>query len=382
MVSLIDLKPVRRCGRCSHLIPKEQKYCPYCNGDVKSAPHSEYPSQQTSPAKPREPMSPETKKKILIGGGVAAAIIVVLVIFNMVQGMFRLDKSIYEPLDKSDIAALEKDDPQFGEFYEQCQLIIQTMNTAEFRKKYGEITYKQLREYLNYYGNKAYSDEVLDEEKKNYEKEIYIPIKPKVDALVEKWNKFVEDNDVNKYLQINAKYSKGQSGWETVPTFYFICKMPKGKLSDCSVTISLIEKSSGMQPYGAEFNTNLSDLLNCNSQANAFYWRYSWRDGFWNDYEMHMVINSVTLANGKTIKADAANEVPEPIKEYIDTKDKEVEFAIIKDFIDENYPSENEYAMNKLSEKLKDLDPLCYELLTKVSNASDKMIMLNSFDDF
>lgn len=153
--------------------------------------------------------APETKKKILIGGGVAAAIIVVLVIFNMVQGMFRLDKSIYEPLDKSDIAALEKDDPQFGEFYEQCQLIIQTMNTAEFRKKYGEITYKQLREYLNYYGNKAYSDEVLDEEKKNYEKEIYIPIKPKVDALVEKWNKFVEDNDVNKYLQINAKYSKG-----------------------------------------------------------------------------------------------------------------------------------------------------------------------------
>lgn len=137
-----------------------------------------------------------------------------------------------------------------------------------------------------------------------------------------------------------------------------------------------------MQPYGAEFNTNLSDLLNCNSQANAFYWRYSWRDGFWNDYEMHMVINSVTLANGKTIKADAANEVPEPIKEYIDTKDKEVEFAIIKDFIDENYPSENEYAMNKLSEKLKDLDPLCYELLTKVSNASGKMIMLNSFDDF
>lgn len=94
MVSLIDLKPVRRCGRCSHLIPKEQKYCPYCNGDVKSAPHSEYPSQQTSPAKPREPMSPETKKKILIGGGVAAAIIVVLVIFNMVQGMFRLDKCL------------------------------------------------------------------------------------------------------------------------------------------------------------------------------------------------------------------------------------------------------------------------------------------------
>ena len=383
MVSLIDLKPVRRCGRCSHLIPKEQTSCPYCNGNVSTFQTTEKDIRHSQPATPSKPMSPETKKRLVIGGIVAATVIIVLVVFNMVQGMFRLDKSIYEPLDKSDITALEKDDPQFAEFYEQCTLIRQTMSAAEYQQKYGSITYKQLREYLNHYGNKAYSDEVIAEEKKHYTDDVYAPVKPKVDALIAKWNKFVEDNDVNKYLQIDIKCSKGNRTilWETeaAPAFYFVCKMPKGKLKDCSVTLSVKEKESGMNAYGtSDTPVDLNTLLQWNSSDNIGVWNTSWYDGFWNYNEMQATINSVTLSNGKVIKADALSEVPESVKTYLENKNSDTEFAMIKDQIDKSYPSENEFALDKLTKKLESLDPLCYELLNKVAAATGRPMSLSS----
>lgn len=355
--------------------------CPYCNGNV-SVSHttSEAKVGSPRPTAPREPMSPETKKRLLIGGIAVAVIVVALVVFNMVQGMFRLDKSIYEPLEQSDLVALEKDDPQFAEFYDYCNKIRQTMSAAEFQQKYGVVTYKQLREYLNCYGNKAYSDEVVEEEKKHYTEEVYTPIKPKEDALIAKWNKFVEDNDVTKYLQIDIKYTKGyySSFWgsEEAPAFYFVCKMPKGKLKDCSVTLAVGDKETGST--SKEYDTDLSTLLSWNSSENRGVWNTSWYDGYWDYNEMRATINSVTLANGKTIKADAINDVPETVRAYLDNKNSDTEYAMIKDQIDSNYPNENEFVLNKLTEKLKKLDPLCYELLTKFAATTGTFVTLDN----
>lgn len=375
MTALIDLKPVRRCGKCQRLIPADRTRCPYCSGEFVGIPHGVPRTchPETSEPKERKPMSPETKKKMMIGAGVAAVAIIVLIVVNMIQGMYRLDKSILEPLDPNDVAAIIKDDPQFRKVYELTNTIREQVRTPEDKAKYGEITYKRLRDYMNYFGNKMYTDEQIEVFRKNYESEIHEPVKPKVDELVKKWQKFVEENDVNKYLEIQVQTSYTTDGWGTShPAWYFVIKTPKGKLADCDVTVECKNPEQGYESYGTSTQHfgSLEELQEQVGRDNQKYWVNVTNSDFWNEYQMIPTINSVTLANGKVITADAANEVPETVKAYLDNKNADTEFAMIKELIDKTYPSENEYAAKQLEKKLQELDPLCYELLTKVSRAT------------
>ena len=93
MTALIDLKPVRRCGKCYRLIPADRTRCPYCSGEFEGVPRASHVEQPESAPRQRKPMSPETKKKLKIGGLAVVVIIIGLVIFNFIQGLYRLDKS-------------------------------------------------------------------------------------------------------------------------------------------------------------------------------------------------------------------------------------------------------------------------------------------------
>lgn len=374
MTVLIDLKPVRRCEKCHRLIPADRTRCPYCSGMFEGVPHEmSYVGQPETAPRERKPMSPETKKKIWIGGVATAVVIVGLILFNFIQGLYRLDKSILEPLSPDDVTAIAKDDPQFRDVYELTDVIRQQVRTTEDKEKYGKITYKQLREYMNYYGNKMFAMEQTEKFQKSYESDVHAPMKPKVAALVNKWQKFVEENDVNKYLEIQVQTLYYTDGWGMQhPAWYYAIKTPKGKLSDCDVTVECKSPEQGYEAYGTSTRhyVSLEELQAEVGKDNLRYWTNVTNSSFWDEYQMIPTINSVTLANGKVITADAANEVPETVRAYLDNKNDETEYAMIKELIDKKYPSENEYVAEQMDKKLQELDPLCYELLKKVGHVA------------
>ena len=270
-----------------------------------------------------------------------------------------------------DVAAITKDDPQFSEVYELTDVIRQQVRTPEDKKKYGEITYKQLREYMNYYGNQLFATEQTEKFQKSYESEVHAPMKPKVDALVNKLKKFVEENDVNKYLEIQVQTSYYEDGWGTQhPSWYFVIKTPKGKVVDCDVTVECQNPERGDEAYGTSPQHYVSLMeLQAITKDNQKYWTYITNTDFWDEYQLIPTINSVTLANGKVITADAVNEVPETVAAYLDNKNDETEYAMIKELIDKEYPSENEYVAKQMDKKLQEIDPLCYELLKKLGRS-------------
>ena len=120
-MTLIDLKPVRRCGECFHLIPAAMKNCPYCHGDVKARPSApaEAPQADEAVKFQMKPLSPQTKKRLLWGAAACAVLVVGILVWQTVANSMVLGKSILEPLDESTVTSKTEDNPDFARFYSE-----------------------------------------------------------------------------------------------------------------------------------------------------------------------------------------------------------------------------------------------------------------------
>lgn len=83
----ITLKPVKRCGRCGHLIAAEATQCPYCEGSYERV--ADVPAELVEkPRAERKPMDPATKKKLIYASiGLAGALVlagVIILVVNLV----------------------------------------------------------------------------------------------------------------------------------------------------------------------------------------------------------------------------------------------------------------------------------------------------------
>ena len=117
-MTLIDLKPVRRCGKCFHLIPAVMKNCPYCHGDIKAKPSASTKAPVDDDMDfEMKPLSPKTKKQLLMGFAAIAVLVIGGLIWQYIANSMMLSKSILEPLEESTVISKQKDDPEFGRFY-------------------------------------------------------------------------------------------------------------------------------------------------------------------------------------------------------------------------------------------------------------------------
>ena len=126
-MTIIDLKPVRRCGKCFRLIPASMDRCPYCQGtgymkpEQKTAAFGEQPEGESGPHFSWKDLSPKTKRYIYIGLAALAAIIAACVIWNYVAKTRALNKSIFEPLDESVVMSQAEKDMNFARFYQEVR---------------------------------------------------------------------------------------------------------------------------------------------------------------------------------------------------------------------------------------------------------------------
>lgn len=373
-MTLIDLKPVRRCGKCFHLIPAVMKNCPYCHGNIKANPSPSIKVSQENDiiSFQMRPLSPKAKKRLLMG--IAAIVVLVMggFIWQYIANSIMLNKSFLEPLDDSAVISEQKDNPNFGRFYSEVSQLRNYIKSDEDKEKYKDISYKDFLSFYNSYSSSVYCEEIMQKAKETYQENILTPLNPRIDSVKTYWTQYLEEHDVKKYITIDIKTGIGAYDY---PIFYFIVRYPKEKLCGCSATLHYTSF------WGAEetYYLNLEDLLSHNSADNAF--NFNLQDShYWGNHEITLQINSVTLEkNGKTITADEMEQVPSAVTSYLEDDSEKNLHVLINELIDASIPSREEFALNAVRDNLREKNPTLFELIERVEQAAGHSIIQRGF---
>ena len=371
-MTLIDLKPVRRCTTCGHLVPASHHACPYCSGQqfaVDERPAAPVCEQQQVPAPqtpraPREPMSRGLKIGLIAAGAVAVLAIVAVVGIKMYSFNHILEKSIFEPLTQDEVAKLAEDDSDFREFYSQCVTVREELRTPEDREKFGTVTYKEMREFMNYFGNDVWLNEQRTKAAEAYETDVHQKIKPQLDSVVNKWQTYIDEHQIDKCIQVAVHTTYSSDGYYTHPGFYFTTNVLNSNIQEVDAYLETKYKDSEMTDM--ENKISLSDLQKYASEDHKAYWTHNYSSDFWDYRTCELSIRSITLTDGTVIDETGPNNVPQEISTYLDNKTEQTELAVIRTFIQTNYPSVADYQKDFINKHLKELDPLCFEMMNKV----------------
>ncbi len=371
-MTMIDLKPVRRCGECYHLIPAEMENCPYCHGNAKYKPSSapKAPQEEAMDFK-MEPLSPQAKKRLFAGVAAIAVLVVGMMVWQYIANSMVLSKSILEPLDDTVIISKEDDHVEFRRFYDEVSELREYIKSDEDKEKYKDVSYEDFLSYYNSYSSSVYCDEIKQKALEAYENDKMAPMSSRVDSVKTYWAKFVDEHDVNKYITVDIKKDISFD----YPIFYFIVRYPKDKLSGCSATLLFPDR------WGSEstYNMSLQDLLEHNSKERSL--NLQWQDPYyWNNNEVTLRINSVTLEkSGKTITAEEIEQVPGVVTAFLENDSENNKLTMIRELIDKDFPSREDYAMTAIQDNLKKKNALFFELIERVEQAAGHQIVQRGF---
>jgi hypothetical protein len=317
------------------------------------------------------PTVTDRDKRLALGAIVLAAVLALFVALGIsIADGIVVGKSIYKPVKEKGVMRIERKLPGYSHFYNEVRDACDASESQGTEDVYKKIKYKRLYKYINnYYQNSEFKAGILAEANNAYEQEQLAPYMDKVQAEVTKWRSFIEANDPSRYLvvTIHTSYYQEYSWWSswTRPQFYFSLEYPLGKIKDASVTY-VPRNANGKTHSGAKRNTErLSVLISHNSKDEAFYYGGVDDGRFWDKYSMKVIINSVTLEDGTVISAKALEEVPASIKKYIDEETEENLIAVIRDLVDSQISSREEYTTKALAAALEKEDALCYDFAVK-----------------
>jgi hypothetical protein len=383
-MKLIDLKPVKRCQNCGHLIPDNYDSCPYCEGKVGSFASNvkpvtvKMPEPEPEPERvPRErkPLDPKTKKMILIAGIAVVVLIAGFFGVRLYMSMHRLDKPITEVLSQSEVNALSEDDPTFAAFYEQVGIIRESIVTQADKEKFGKITYREMKSFLQMYSNENYCTRLKNEAKNQYEVQYRQPILPQLNAIIAKWKQFEDDHNPNNYLKVvtHTLYTADAYG-DTGTSVWFDLKYPKGTITDCSVYCYCKSNTNDEIYFDSGQYVDLSIMLNNNAADNTHFITSDYHStDFWDNWSFVTEVKSVTLPDNSIITIDDTTQVPEEVRNFLKESTPENECKVVKAQLNPNYPSFDQFASESICNELKEQDPLCFELV-EIANASIERI--------
>lgn len=370
---ILDLKPVKRCGRCYHLIPAEFKRCPYCDDSyIVKRPETEVKTEIPPIPVKRvkveiKPMSPKTKKLlILIAIGVVALGLVIAGIM-FVMSFFRLDKSILEPLDSEVVAELSEEYPEFYNKYRMIENLRNYIVTEEDKKEFGKITYKEMISFLEAYNDTAFCNNAVREARKEFESIHHQPLIPQIKAEKKKWEDFLAEHDPSSYLEVDCCERYEMSDGEYYAGFYFNLSYPKGAIENCYAHYGLVTKGTDDEwCIGANSYGNLEELMERSSDK-SYRWNYvsSYSADIYDNFYMKCEVFSVTLPDGTVISRDDVEQVPEEAMAYITDPSRKNEVAFIKALVMDSYPDEKEFVEKALEEKFEKTNARCLKLIKR-----------------
>ena len=307
-----------------------------------------------------------SKQRKAVGLALALAILVAFVssLTISIINASTMNKSVLTELKDKRVASVERRNTGFAYSYESAHAIAQEYADAKFDKlTYGRI-YKYEQKYLN---NDDFISKIREKADEKYAETYIAPNQARIDELVAKWEKFIAEHDPSKYIKVSTHTGiYKEDGWYYTydrPEYWFSVSEPKGQLQSASVTIKPVDRN-GNTPYNVDAQTySLSELKRYNSRSNSRYYRYVDNDAFWSRYSMRVTVNSVTLADGTSIKRSDIKQVPKKVKAYLDDNSEENLVAMVKAEIDADFLGREEYIQEEIKRALIAKDELCYEFL-------------------
>lgn len=314
----------------------------------------------------------QRKKKIIIIVGIVVAVLIVGFIgISFYFSTHRLNKPITEALSESDLKSLCDDDPTFMAFYKQVNIIRASIVTEADKEKFGEITYQEMKDFLQMYTNDSYCARLLDVAKKQYDSQCRQPILPQLNALVAKWKKFEEDHNPNSYIKIDAHTAITMNLGFSRPTVWFSLKFPKGSIKDCSVYACCKSKDDEYEICtGSERDYSLFNLKDSSAES-AWIVADSFASDFWSYWSYYFEVKSVTLPDETIVTLSDTIQVPDVVRNYLNNSTPENEYEMVKAQINPSYPTFDQYASKVICDKLKEKDSLCFELVEMTNAPGD-----------
>ena len=372
-MTIIDLKPVRRCGQCNHLIPASMTDCPYCS---KRAFTQNTPNEsEEEPAFEMKPLSPKAKKGILFGGIALVAVIAIVLIVQAIANMFVLNKSIMEPLDNSTVMSQIEKDPSFSQFYSEVSRLRDYITSEEDKTKYEDITYNDFREFYNSYSSEVYCDEIKQQADGEYDEKMMTPMNARVDSVKEVWTKFIDEHAIEKYITITTHNMFYGSPGSYHPAWYYIINNP-GKVADCEADVVFPRFWNDITlHYNLEQMKEMSSADNVNYLTNE----YAYGDDYWSSHEVKINIKSITLSNGTIITADDINQVPASVNSFLQEDNEYTRLSLIHETIDDEFPSRPDYQTKIVIDKLTEKYEHCMELIRRVETSAGYIFVTRGF---
>lgn len=363
-MTIIDLKPVRRCGHCNHLIPASMTDCPYCSQRAFFHNTPNEPEEE-EPAFEMKPLSPKAKKGILFGSIALVAVIAIVFIVQTIANMFVLNKSILEPLDESTVMSQIEKDPGFSQFYSEVSQLRDYITSEEDKAKYEDITYNDFREFYDSYSSEVYCDEIKQQADAEYDEKIMTPMNARVDSVKEAWTKFIDEHSIEKYITITTHNMFFGSPGSYHPAWYYIINNP-GKVADCEADIVFPRFWDDITlHYNLEQMKEMSTADNVNYLTNE----YASGDDYWERHEVKVNIKSITLSDGTIITADEINQVPATVTNFMQDDNEYTRLSLIHETIDAEFPSRPDYQTQAVIGKLTEKNEHCMELIQRVESS-------------
>ena len=293
-----------------------------------------------------------------------------------------MTKSILEPLSIEELKANMKD-TAFSDFYSEVQKLSNWIMISDIRHaKYGDITYKQLKKYIDHQNDTIYFKKKWEKWEDDYKKN-HKSYDREFDSIMTYWNSYKELYNMDSIVKIEfsdiwKEYYSYSYGVKNVNIGFKITPL-KNTIDQLTF---IYEMKSKISNDGELSYTNSHRCLSSSpiKTAKTLYWEADYSDEkklkdknteeVKRDYVFIIKLQNV-LVDGVNYE-DKLAVIPKYVQYEMETdipglwKDD-----IIKELISPIYVSSNEYCDSLFNEDCKKYNPLCYDLLNEYSKRND-----------
>jgi len=286
------------------------------------------------------------------------------------------NKPVSEKLSADELSKAIKSDTTFSSFYENIRKSTDEMSDIK-KAKYNDVTYRRLFKYFKFITDTVYWKALSEKWEKEWATK-YALYLPKADSVLNYWHKYVEENSLNKYVnidlsQIAKEYYAYIGGLKEVNLGFRLTPL-QGTVEQIRFTYGYKPKINGDNKYYEKHSCISTSPF---SSPIIRFWEvgYSDRDDFagkdvetfLRDYNLYIEITSIRK-DGINKSIDDIS-IPQKVTECFENeKDYPVLFELskeelIKDIINKDFITKWEYKNKRADEVRGKKDKLCFNFL-------------------
>lgn len=276
-------------------------------------------------------------------------------------------------------------DSTFVDFYSLVQEMSDWIKESDIRQaQYGDITYRQVRKFMNHYEDTAYFSKKRKVWKEGYDK-VYPNYDQQVDSIMNYWRDYTEQYNMDSLVTIEfsklwKEYYSYSGGIRAVNIGFLITPL-KGKIDQLVFRYEMKPKVNN------DGSISVWDGHRCVASApvsspKVLYWEADYSDEkklqhlsneeVKRDYDFNFEIVNVRI-NGENYE-DKLKSVPEPVYmaiKYCKPDNNYYADDIIKLLIDPNYQDFYDYIQPFIEEDMKKTDSEVFTLFKAMENDND-----------